>query len=71
MEFTRKEEPYSGMVIRTVENGQSYRVAIKFPDAPESLAICTFLPGTGWSPVRDLTEEEKEEYRKFVSAQEE
>ena len=38
MEFIRREEPYSGYVIRTTENGKSYRVARKFPDDPESLA---------------------------------
>lgn len=66
MEFTRKEEPYSGFVVRTVENGKSYRVAPKFPWEPESIALCGLAPGTGWVPVRDLTEEEKKQYFKFI-----
>ena len=45
MEFIRREEPYSGMVVRTTENGKSYRVARKHPDDPDSLALCEFLPG--------------------------
>lgn len=68
MKFTRKEEPYSGYVIRTVENGKSYRVAQKWPDEPDSLALCDLLPGTGWGPVRDLTEDEKAEYRQFIAS---
>ena len=66
MEFTRKKEPYSGYVVRTVENGVSYRVARKFPDDPESLALCSFSAGTGWAPVRDLTEEERAQYCVFM-----
>lgn len=69
MEFIRREEPYSGYVIRTVENGKSYRVARKFPDDPESLALCDYqIGGSGWYPVRDLTEEEKAQYRQFIAA---
>lgn len=68
MEFTRKQEPYSGYVVRTTENGKSYRVARKFPDDPESLALCEFVPsGSGWTPIRDLTEEEKSQYNQFIS----
>lgn len=67
MEFTRREEPYSGFVIRTVENAKSYRVAPKFPYKPDELALCDFLPGSGWCPIRDLTQEEKSDYRRFVS----
>lgn len=68
MEFIRREEPYSGYVIRTREDGKSYRVARKYPDDPESLALCVFLPGSGWSPYRDLTAEEKVEYKEFIAS---
>ena len=62
MEFIRREEPYSGYVIRTTENGKSYRVA--------SLALCDFqIGGSGWYPVRDLTEDEKAEYKRFIASQ--
>ena len=70
MEVIRREEPYSGDVIRTTENGKSYRVARKFPDDPESLALCDFqIGGSGWYPVRDLTEDEKAEYKRFIASQ--
>lgn len=65
MEFIRREEPYSGFVIRTTENGKSYRVARKWPDEPDSVALCDYFPGTGWGPYRDLTPEEREEYYRF------
>ena len=69
MEFIRREEPYSGYVIRTAENGTSSRVARKVPDDPESLALCDYqIGGSGWYPVRDLTEEEKAQYRQFIAA---
>lgn len=68
MEFTRKEEPYSGFVIRTMENGKSYRVAPKFPWQPDSIALCELAAGTGWVPFRDLTENEKEQYFEFVES---
>ena len=66
MEFIRREEPYSGYVIRTMENGKSYRVAKKWPDEPESVALCEFTAGSGWVPFRDLTEEERAEYYAFL-----
>lgn len=70
MEFIRREEPYSGMVVRTTENGKSYRVARKHPDDPDSLALCEFLPGgSGWCPIRDLTETERAEYNQFIVSQ--
>lgn len=69
MEFIRREEPYSGYVIRTTENGKSYRVAPKFPWTPDDIALCDFLPGSGWCPIRDLTEEEKAAYKQFIASQ--
>ena len=65
MEFIGREEPYSGFVIRAEENGKWYRVAPKFPWEPEGIALCELAPGTGWAPVRDLTEEEKRQYFAF------
>ncbi len=69
MEFIRRKEPYSGYVVRTTEKGKSYRVAPKWPDDPNDLALCHFTAGSGWVPFRDLTEEEKKEYHAFMSAQ--
>lgn len=67
MIFERREEPYSGIVLRTEIDGKSYRVAPKYPDEPDSLAVCEFqIGGSGWMPVRDLTEEEKAQYAAFI-----
>ena len=67
MVFERRTEPYAGAVISTVENGIRYRVAPKYPDEPDGLALCEFqIGGAGWVPVRDLTAEEKAEYAAFI-----
>lgn len=68
MEFIRKEEPYSGYVIHTIENGKSYRVAPKRPETPNDIAVCDYFAGTGWAPIRDLTESEKTEYKIFIAS---
>ena len=71
MKFIRKEEPYSGYVIRTEEKGKSYRVAPTFPWEPEKIVLCELQAGMGWTPVRELNAEEKKEYFEFVHSFEE
>ena len=69
MEFIKERVPYIySDVVRTTVDGVSYRVARKRPDDPKSLALCECrAAGTGWAPVRDLTEDEMKEYEAFMN----
>lgn len=72
MEFIKERAPYIySDVVRTTVDGVTYRVARKRPDDPKSVALCAYTAGTGWAPVRDLTEEELLEYNAFMGIQHE
>lgn len=67
MEFIKERVPYTySEVVRTTVDGVSYRVAKKRPDDPTVVLCACLANGTGWTPIRELTEEELAEYNAFM-----